>query len=327
MAANNGRSKDPNAQTKALVHNLRGALLHPQNVKTFSELIPQTLARHLTPERVSKIVLGAASRNQKLLECTTASIVKSVCELLAMGLEPGSPLGEGYLVPFWNSKIGANEATAIPGYRGYIVLARRSGQIRNVCANIVYERDAFEIDLASSERPSHKPCFKGDRGDPICVYAIADFVDGGHHIEFMTVGDVNAIRARSKSAYDKNGNPSGPWATDWGQMARKTVIRRASKYWPLSIEMANALELDDRSGRIIDGGELEPTLSFDAVESPAEVTTAQSVLGMLQEKAEEPVELVGEHEEDRSWVAAEAAGEQGVLVKASSSKRTPAGVE
>jgi hypothetical protein len=71
------------------------------------------------------------------------------------------------------------------------------------------------------------------------VYCIVTFKDGGKHTEVMTLEDVNRIRARSKAANN------GPWVTDFDEMAKKTVFRRAAKWITLSPEVQDALERDD----------------------------------------------------------------------------------
>ena len=98
-------------------------------------------AKHLTPERLVKVVLGAASRTPLILDCTPISVVKAVLQAAELGLEPGSSLGEFWLVPFKNGKTGQREVQGIPGYRGLISLARRTGEIANLYAEAVYEGD------------------------------------------------------------------------------------------------------------------------------------------------------------------------------------------
>jgi recombination protein RecT len=213
--------------------------------KHFEQALPQTVRKYLTPERMTKITLSALSRNPTLLTCSPESVLRSVMDAASLGLEPAGPLGHAYLVPFKNKKTGRMEAQLIVGYRGYIALARRSGEIESVSANVVYARDEFEINIAEAV-VEHKPYMPevdsdedGDRGVPRGVYCLAKFVGGGRHVEFMTMADVDKIRRRSRAS------DSGPWVTDYEEMARKTVVRRASKYWPLSTEFAQAMEIED----------------------------------------------------------------------------------
>lgn len=270
-------------------------LQSPAIIEAIKVATPDTLAKYLTPERVTRMVLSAVSRNDTLLKCTPISIAKAVADAVRLGLEPCGALGHAYLVPYRNNRAGgAWEAQFIPGYRGYIALARRSGKVRSITANVVYSRDVFELDLASGERPKHKPCLdlkhKDGRGDPIAVYAIADFVDGGHHLDLMTIAEVRAIRDESKAV--KAGKP-GIWASHFAEMARKTVVRRAAKYWPLSIEMAEALEQDNR----VDKG--DPTVidaSFDPPADKLPPSKTQSVLALITDNKEDEDEAFAQAE-------------------------------
>jgi recombination protein RecT len=227
---------------------------------SFKSALPSTVAKYLTPERITKVTLSALSRSPVLLQCTPQSILRSVMDAVSLGLEPAGPLGHAYLVPFKNNKTGTWEAQLIIGYRGFIALARRSGEIQSVTANVIYSRDRYRVNLAEG-RIEHEPYIPvmpdpDDedapdpmdlmyRGTPIAVYSVAHFVGGGQHTDFMTVGDVERIRTRSRAG------DSGPWKTDWEEMARKTVVRRAAKYWPLSTEMAQAFEVDDADDIVV----------------------------------------------------------------------------
>jgi recombination protein RecT len=218
-------------------------------VQALQDAVPVTARAYLTPERIVRIVTTAASRTPQLLQCNPQSLLRAVVDLVQVGLEPGGPLGHAYLVPY------KDQVTPIIGYKGYLELARRSG-VKSISANIIYENDRFEIEYGDSPKVRHTPCMKGDRGEPIGAYCVAKIGDE-RHVEYMSVGEIEAIRNRSAAG------KSGPWKTDWGQMARKTVIRRARHYWPMSVEMKelwNAASLEDRvdTGKWMDADPAEP---------------------------------------------------------------------
>lgn len=202
--------------------------------------LAEVLPKHVTAERIVKVVLSATARNPKLLRCSQASIIRCVMQAGELGLEIGGLLGDGYLVPFYNKDTKQEEAQFIPGYRGLLRLARNSGVIQSISAHVVYDDDKFELDLAEESMKHHPNLKAGERrdGSIFCVYAVARFKDGGKQTEFMTRPQVDAIRNRSKASN------SGPWVTDYAEMARKTVVRRLCKYLPLSPELARALEID-----------------------------------------------------------------------------------
>lgn len=220
-----------------------------QNAKQIAAALPVTVARFLTPERIIKILMVAVSRTPKLLQVEKGMLLRAVMDIAQLGLEPNSPLGHAYLVPFKNNKRGGiMEVNAIIGYRGFVELAWRSGRIESIAARCAYAQDKVHVVLGDDERIEHEPCLTGDRGDLVLVYSIAKFQGGGIARDFMTVGDVEKIRARSKAGTD------GPWVTDYDEMAKKTIIRRARKLWPSSTELDMAAALDERAER----GEYQP---------------------------------------------------------------------
>jgi recombinational DNA repair protein RecT len=116
-------------------------------------------------------------------------------------------------------------------YRGLIKIATDAGSIRWVQAEVVYSSDKFSF-RGPTVAPEHNANpFAKDRGAIIGVYCVAKTVDGDLLTDCMSVDEVNEIRDRS-SYYKKT--KKGPWATDYGEMAKKTVIKRARKTWPES---------------------------------------------------------------------------------------------
>jgi recombination protein RecT len=226
-------------------------------------ILPTTIAKYLTPERMVKIVLVAMNRNPGLLACTSDSILRCIMDSAELGLELGGPLGHAYLVPFRNSETGKTDAQLIVGYRGYITLARRSGEIQSVESHVIHKNDAFTVRWGTEPALTHVPTFEGEPGAPLGAYVIARFKDGGQHVELMTIAEINKIRARSKAG------KSGPWVTDYEEMCRKTVVRRAAKYWPISTELARAIEIDNT----VDTG--EGALTFDPTTGELAETTAE----------------------------------------------------
>lgn len=219
-------------------------LLLKAELEKITPALESILPKHVTAERMKKVVLSATNRQPDLLKCTVRSICQAVMQAGELGLEIGGLLGEAYLVPY-NVKVKEKgqadrwekQAQCIPGYRGFIKLARQSGQLHSISARVVYSHDRFQVNLAQEEI-QHEPNFSAEREDKdiVAVYAIARFKDEGRQIEVMTRPEVDRIRKRSKAA------DGGPWVTDYSEMARKTVVRRICKYLPLSPELSKALE-------------------------------------------------------------------------------------
>lgn len=209
-----------------------GALL-----KQMQSEIARCLPKHLTPERMTRIAMTALRSVPKLQDCEPMSFIAAIMQASQLGLEPGI-LGSCYLIPFYNSRLGKHECTFMPGYRGFLDLARRSGQIVSLVARAVYENDTFTYEFGLKENIIHKPSLE-DRGNIVAVYAIALLKDGGHQFDVMSKKDVDLIRSQSKS------KDSGPWVTHYEEMAKKTVLRKLFKWLPCSVEMQKAVSLDE----------------------------------------------------------------------------------
>lgn len=217
--------------------------------------IAEVLPRHLTPERLLKVMLGSVHKTPALQECTPSSLLHCMITAAELGLEPGGALGHAYLVPFKDREREVSTCTLIIGYRGLIELARRTGDLIQVEAHVVHEHDAFRVSFGLTPMLDHSPKLDGDPGKPKAVYMIARTKSGGSHVEVMTWAEVQRIKARSRSSRN------GPWVTDEEEMGKKTVVRRGMKYLPMSAEFARAVEHDDED--FVDGEVVRPALNAE----------------------------------------------------------------
>lgn len=211
------------------------------NRKALQAALPET-AKDLTPERIIKSMLTAVGRTPALLQCTTASILQVCIASASLALEPNSPLGHLYAVPFETPRNGKTiwEARPIIGYRGLIELARRSGQVQTITAHVVHEHDEFDVEFGMTPKLVHKPKLTGERGNVVAAYCVTEFKDGSKQAEIMTRPEIDATRNRSQIK-----TADSPWNTDFEEMARKSAVRRAAKYWPLTTELAQAIEFEN----------------------------------------------------------------------------------
>ena len=245
----------------------------PEKVRNISDLgsflgtrmkqIKSVIASNLTPEKMARISLNEQRNNDNLAKIAIQnpeSFVNAVVQASHLGLEIGGVLGQAYLVPY------KGEIKMMAGYRGLISLARRSGEITSINAEIVYANDTFDLVLGVAPKVTHKPMLDGPRGEPKLAYMVANFKDGGHHFEWMTMEEIMSIKARSSAV--QSGKKT-PWDTDRDEMIRKTVIRRGWKYLPMSIEMQTAqlIESANEQGKsvVIDG---DSVLVQDDPEAP-----------------------------------------------------------
>ncbi len=155
--------------------------------------------------------------------------MRCLLDLSAYGIEPDGR--RAHLIPY------GNQCTLILDWKGLAELAMRSGIIAKLHADIVCENDVFEYNLG--EVVQHKIDFKAPRGDMYAAYAMAVTKDGPVFVAVLNKEEIDGIRRRSKS-----GN-SGPWQTDYNEMAKKTAFRRLAKWLPLSAEFRDAVDKDD----------------------------------------------------------------------------------
>ncbi|GLY10361.1 recombinase RecT [Pseudobacillus badius] len=198
--------------------------------KAIQSIVP----KHVTPERLVRIGLNAVSRTPKLLECTQESIIGAVINCATLGLEPNL-MGHAYLVPFYNGKTKKMEAQFQIGYRGLIDLARRTGQLSVVYAREVYEGDKFEFAYGLEPKLIHEPCGEDDESKVTHFYAVYKLNDGGFDFIVMSRRQVEKHRDRFTKS-QKNGQVFGPWSDHFIEMAKKTVLIKALKTAPISIE-------------------------------------------------------------------------------------------
>jgi len=201
--------------------------------------IKKALPNTLTPERFIRITLSAVSNNPVLKECTQLSFLSAMMASAQMGLEPNTPLGQAYIIPFKNH--GTYEAQFQIGYKGLIDLAYRSGQVKTIYAEEVHENDKFEYELGLNPKLVHVPA-DSNRGQVTHYYAVFKLVNGGEGMFVMSKEDVDIYARKYSKAYSKE---TSPWKSNFDAMAKKTVIKQALKYAPLSTDFVNQLSQDE----------------------------------------------------------------------------------
>lgn len=224
-------------------------------IKSMEGEIAKALPSVMTPDRFTRITLSALSANHKLQECTPQSFLGAMMTAAQLGVEPNTPLGQAYLIPYFNGKSKKLEVQFQLGYKGIIDLAYRSGQISTITAHTVYENDTFEYEFGLDAKLKHIPA-RNNRGSAIYYYATFKTKDGGYGFEVMSREDVEAVRRASSKAAD-----NGPWVTHFDEMAKKTVLKRVLKYAPLKTDFMRDLSSD---------GSTKSTISADMYAEPDE---------------------------------------------------------
>lgn len=208
-------------------------------IKAMEPAIKKALPSVITPERFTRMVLSALSSTPKLAECSPQSFLAAMMTAAQLGVEPNTALGQAYLLPYRNH--GQMECQFQLGYKGLIDLAYRSGEVSVIQAHTVYENDVFEYELGMDPKLRHVPA-KADRGEAVAYYAMFKTKDGGYGFEVMSVDDVQRHAQRYSKSY---GSGSSPWSSNFDEMAKKTVLKRALKYAPLKSDFVRGVAQDE----------------------------------------------------------------------------------
>ena len=264
-----------NAATKPSTRTEAGRATMQAYIKRMEGEIKKALPSVLTPERFTRIVLSALSTNPKLQETTPESFLGAMMTAAQLGMEPNTPLGQAYLLPYYNSKKRFLECQFQLGYKGLIDLAYRSGEVSTIQAHVVYEHDKFSYAYGLEPQLEHVPAM-GDRGSPTHVYAVFRTKDGGYSFGVMSIDDVRRHAQRYSKSFE-----NGPWQTNFEEMAKKTVLKRVLKYAPLKSDFVRGVSQD---------GAIHTELSDDMFSTPAAYIDVDAV--EVDESTGEVIEAV-----------------------------------
>ncbi len=211
-----------------------------------------------TPDRFIAQVNYALAKEPKLLACKPQTVIQSVLQAAELGLDPTGNLGSAYLVPF------KDVCTFIPGYRGLIDLAVRSGEVRGVKAVLVRWGDEFDLEEGDRPKLYHKPWYPKEESEAMKkpgtvrgAYSVFTLPNKERQFCWMTLEELETVRMRSpggKSTYT-------PWFTDRDAMYLKCPIRRGSKQVAMSPVRAalfgRAIEIDEANEKAYSQEEAE----------------------------------------------------------------------
>lgn len=199
--------------------------------------IAALLPAQVKADRILAVYLQAAMRDPLLLECDQFSIMKSLLESAKLGLEINSPMGEAYLIRRKNNKRGCYEANFQVGYQGYIKLGYNNPLVEGIFAEVVREGEEFEYEEGITPKLRHIP--KGNLKAPIiAAYAIVR-LKGAVMPLYRVVFREELDQARAKA------QTTNVWDSFPAAMCKKTAIHRIAKFMPKSVEIAQAVAIDD----------------------------------------------------------------------------------
>ena len=227
------------AETKAGEKKLTISMSIADLIRAMEPEIKKALPDIITPERFCRMALSALNTTPKLQECTQMSFLAALMNAAQLGLEPNTPLGQAYLIPFNNK--GTMECQFQIGYKGLIDLGYRNPQMQIISAQAVYENDEFEYELGLNPKLEHRPALY-DRGELRLFYGLFKLVNGGFGFEVMSKEAVDVYAKEYSKSFDSS---FSPWKTNYNAMARKSVLKLALKYAPLKADFRRALSTDE----------------------------------------------------------------------------------
>lgn len=292
--------------------------LAASNAGTLSKFLNQNAATlgdfakgFMKPESMIRLSLIAFSKTPILAKCTLSSILRSLMDAAALRVRPGGLNGRGYLVPRKNNKLNppAWECHFDPGWRGLVDVARRSGKVKALGAQVVREGDFFQYGYDPLPFLTWKP-LRGERAAQadadgvietrkiVAAFAVAQLSDGAIQIEVLEGDDLVQIKGASAAG------DAGPWK-DWeSEMCRKSVVKRLCKYLPVpddfdDLDKAMALSDDADIGERmpIDVEHEEVTTGDDAPDQATEIRgqlsqgTTRSAASQLDDLEAEAAEV------------------------------------
>ena len=250
--------------------------------------IAKAVPKHMTADRLARIALTAVRINPTLLDCTRDSLLAGVMQAAQLGLEPNTPLGQAYLIPYKRS-VNVNgqwekihEVQFQLGYQGILDLAYRTGEYKDIYVEEVYERDEFQYGLGLERHLIHKPSEEEERGALTHIYAVYHTKNGGYDFKVWPVGRIMNHAKKYSQAYNAktgqfNGGDRNPWISNFAAMGKKTVLKDLLKYAPKSIEFAKVLTSDE-------------TIKHDIAADMSDVETVEIDYSLDNTVAEQPAE-------------------------------------
>ncbi len=194
--------------------------------------------------------------NSYLNKASKESKLQAVSNLALTGLTLNPVLKLAYLIPRYQN--GGVQCCVEPSYQGLVKLVTDTGSAKTVYSHVVNEGDEFEVLLGTRTEIIHKPRFTSKTVTH--VYAVAVLDDGSTQVEIMTLDQIHDIRAMSESykAFKAKKTKSCVWEDHYGEMAKKTVIKRLVKYLPKTDKW-------DKLGSIIEIGNQDYKASINQV--------------------------------------------------------------
>ncbi len=234
------------------------------NIRRMEEQFSMAMPKGIEAHRLIRDAQTLVRQTPKLALCNGQTLLGGLMTFAQLGLRPGV-LGHGWLLPFWDRQGSEYKAQIVIGYRGYIDLGYRSGEIARLAARTVFANDEFRVDFGTQDELIHRPVMT-ERGDPIAYYAVGKVKGGDPMFVLKSHPDMEAWRDRYAMA-QRNGKiiPGTPWADHFEGMAHKTMLRQLYKWLPQSTDLAAAMSVDEGFRADLQGRPEESTFHIEQV--------------------------------------------------------------
>lgn len=186
--------------------------------------------------------------NIKIAQQNPVSVQNAVKNLSSIGISLNPALKHAYLVP------RDGQICLDITYMGLMHLAQQEGAILWGQARIVYAKDTY-VNVGVDAQPKHEYNSFGDRGEKVGAYCVVKLPNGDFLTEEMSADEIQSVRNTSKAESKSH----SPWNTFETEMWRKTVVKRASKYWPKSGQrLDNAIHVSNDTDGFDFSNSVEP---------------------------------------------------------------------
>lgn len=250
-----------------------------------AKALGMALPEHMRPERMVRIALTTLRINPKLYKCEPRSFLAALFQSAQLGLEPNTPNGESWIIPY-NTRINGVpvlQAQFQVGAYGFLKLFWNHQNSVSIQLESVHQNDFFEYDLGECTVKHRLPSFDGERGDVVGYYAYAKLTNGGRVLKVMSKKEVLEHAKRFSKCYIKKDNKfmdDTPWASHFDSMAKKTVLIQLMKVLPKSAELQRAINMDETIKNEVsnDMTTIPPSTSYAEIIPPDEKEQQQTTI-------------------------------------------------
>lgn len=247
---------------------------------------------YLSGDKMVRLCINAIRKTPELMNCDPATVLGAMMTSASLGLEPNTPLGQAYLIPYkGRKKVGNEWVNTVDcqfqiGYKGMLALAHRNPKVVSIQAEAIRREDHFEHCIGSETFLRFRKTLT-ERGDLIgsfCHVVYQTEYGKGEIVMVLPLAEIEksrdnsqtyrSLKAQADSGKDwaKKKLAESPWVKWEDQMAAKTAIRRAFSQIPVTPDLAIAANLDSTAddGGVDWGAMADPEFAASVIEGDAE---------------------------------------------------------